>query len=349
MMVLRGAELADLIPLSRLSQAMEEGLTNLPSLPRHPVDLEKRIITSIDSFAKAETDGSEIYLFVLEDIESKELIGTAQITAKTLGSTLGFYYRHELYTQPGNRLQPSKSIPFLRPVRHIVEASELGGLFVHPLTRHKGLSKLLSLGRLLFIITYPERFQTEVIAEMRGMTDSNGRSLFWDAIGRHFLDIPFDELMRQVTLDPSFVPEVIPPFPIALSMLPQEVQDLAGKTHPQSQPALQRLFGQGFHFTGEIDIFDGGPKISAQTRFLNIHSTQKTARAVCCSLPENYQETVLLSNHHPNFRACFAPLCVQSPETVLIEPQAAKALEISAGELVHYVPIEQHAEKREAI
>lgn len=343
MIVVRAVELHDLIPLSRLAQAMEEGLTNLPSLPRHPLDLEKRIAFSVESFARKTSNGSEIYLFVLEDIENKELIGTAQLVAKTLGSTLGYYYRQEPYVQSANRLQGQKSIPFLRPIRHIVESTELGGLFIHPAARQRGLSKLLLLGRLLFIVSYPERFQPTLIAEMRGVTDAHGNSLFWNAIGRHFLDIPFDELMRQVTLDPSFVSEILPPFPICLNMLPSEIQNLAGTTHPQSEMAQQKLFEEGFHLTGEIDIFDGGPKISADVRSLTVQHTHKTARAVCASLSSTHQETMILTNHHSLFRVVLAPMHLQSPETVLIEPKTAQLLKVSTGELMHYLPIHKHA------
>lgn len=342
MIIVRAVELHDLIPLSRLAQAMEEGLTNLPSLPRHPLDLEKRIAHSVESFARKTSNGSEIYLFVLEDSETKELIGTAQIIAKTLGSTMGYYFRQEPYSQTANRLQGQKAIPFLRPIRHIVESTELGGLFMHPAARQRGLSKLLLFGRLLFIITFPERFQPLLIAEMRGVTDAYGNSPFWNAIGRHFLDIPFDELMRQVTLDPSFVSEILPPFPICLSMLPKEIQELAGKIHPQSELAQHKLFEEGFHATGEIDIFDGGPKISADVRTLALQGTHKMARAVCTALPAMHQETVIVANHHPHFRLTLAPIYVQSPETVLIEAKTAEALNISTGELIHYLPVHTH-------
>lgn len=340
MIVLRAVESRDAMPLARLSQVMEERVI---SLPRYPLELEKLMSNSIEAFTKKQTDGSEIYLFVLEDIERQELIGTSQIIAKTLGSTLGYYYRQESYIQAASRLQESLSIPFLRPIRHTGESSELGGLFLHPSARQKGLSKLLSLGRLLFIASYPERFQKELIAEMLGYTDDNDNSVFWNAIGHHFLNINFDELVRQVALDPSFIPGILPSFPIYLSMLPQEVQQLVGKTHPQSEVALQRLLDEGFHYTGEIDIFDGGPKISAEVSALHCFSARKTARAVCCPLPPDHQELVLLSNHHLNFRACMTMLCVQSPETVWIEPKAAELLRVSTGELVHYLPIHKHA------
>lgn len=339
MIILRAVERRDEIPLARLSQLMEQGLT---SLPRHPIDLEKRIERSIESFAKKRVDGSEIYLFVLEDLEHQQLIGTAQIIAKTLGSTLGYYYKQEPYVQAENRLQGTISVPFLRPTRHLVESSELGGLFLHPQTRHKGLSKLLSLSRLFFITSYPERFEPNLIAEMRGFTDENGLSPFWNAIGCHFLHIHFDELMRQVAQDPSFIPDILPPFPICLHMLPLEVQKLAGRTHPQSETALQRLLGEGFKHTGEIDIFDGGPKITADVQSLKIWRTRKTARAICGKLPEEHQEEVLISNHHPQFRVCMTSICIQSPETILIDPAVAKLLEISTGELVHYLPIHPH-------
>lgn len=50
--------------------------------------------------------------------------------------------------------------------------------------------------RFLFIAAFRQYFSRKVIAEMRGYTDEQGRSPFWESVGRHFFSI---ELRKQIT------------------------------------------------------------------------------------------------------------------------------------------------------
>jgi arginine N-succinyltransferase len=48
---------------------------------------------------------------------------------------------------------------------------------------------LLSKARFLFIAAFRECFLPHLFAELRGCSDEQGSSPFWDALGHHFFDI----------------------------------------------------------------------------------------------------------------------------------------------------------------
>lgn len=50
--------------------------------------------------------------------------------------------------------------------------------------------------RFLFIAAFREWFSPHLFAELRGCSDEQGQSPFWDALGHHFFDIPFADADR---------------------------------------------------------------------------------------------------------------------------------------------------------
>ncbi|MGV8546764.1 arginine N-succinyltransferase, partial [Pseudomonas aeruginosa] len=71
--------------------------------------------------------------------------------------------------------------------------SELCALFLHA-DNHSGLNgKLLSRARFLFIAEFRHLFGDKLIAEMRGMSDEEGRSPFWESLGGHFFKMEFSQ------------------------------------------------------------------------------------------------------------------------------------------------------------
>ena len=80
MLVVRPAESRDLLALERLAATATPRLTNLPA---HRDRLEERILRSQRSL-RAEIDfpGDEIYCFVLEDLDTGEVVGTAPRLAR---------------------------------------------------------------------------------------------------------------------------------------------------------------------------------------------------------------------------------------------------------------------------
>jgi arginine N-succinyltransferase len=74
--------------------------------------------------------------------------------------------------------------------------SELCTLFLHPDFRANRNGGLLSKSRFLFLAQFPQLFGKTVVAEMRGVSDAEGRSPFWEGLGRHFFSIDF---ARRIT------------------------------------------------------------------------------------------------------------------------------------------------------
>lgn len=336
MIVVRPVELRDEEALERLSLIMGQGIT---SLPRNPQGWQKKISRSLASFENPSLSPDSLYLFVLENGKEQSLLGTCQIVASTAGSTQGHYYNLDSLTLPKTRLGDPSRIPLLKPVHHKTESTEIGGLFLDPAARQKGLSRLLSLSRFLFIAAHRSLFHRTIIAEIRGHIE-NGASPFWNAVGRHFVDIEFEELMRQLHSNADFLPSIIAPFPILVTLLPPPIQVLIGKAHKLSQTALNRLLNEGFTFSGDVDLFDAGPKVSASVDAIKTVQQHKTGviKSIHNPHPGRHSNHVqyLICNRSLAFRACLAHLEITT-DGIALAPEVAHALQVKCGDSVLYV------------
>ncbi|MCX2581823.1 arginine N-succinyltransferase, partial [Klebsiella pneumoniae] len=83
------------------------------------------------------------------------------------------------------------SLPTLFLSNDRTGSSELCTLFLDQERRENQNGKFLSKIRLMFIAAFKQYFEKKLIAEMRGYSDENGCSPFWDAIGHHFFNMDF--------------------------------------------------------------------------------------------------------------------------------------------------------------
>jgi arginine N-succinyltransferase len=97
---------------------------------------------------------------------------------------------------------------------------------------------------------------------MRGQIDDQDRSVFWEALGRHFFDMDFKQADRLSMHNKHIIADLMPTHPIYVPLLPKSAQEVIAKTHPDTVPALRLLEQEGFLFTGEVDIFEAGPVVS---------------------------------------------------------------------------------------
>src|SRR6185437_11794858 len=208
----------------------------LTTLPRDSALLRRRIRNSTRGFEKLQDDDrprGETYLFVLEDLATGKIAGTSGIVSKVGGFEPFYAYRIETSVHESKMLNVRKEIKVL----HLVEAHdgpcEVGSLFLSPEYRKGGTGRLLSLCRFLFMAQFPEYFDPVVIAEMRGVVNER------------------------------FIADLMPKHPIYIPLLPPEAQAVIGKVHPQTEPAMKMLEGEGFHSAGQVDIFEGGPVVRA--------------------------------------------------------------------------------------
>jgi arginine N-succinyltransferase len=327
--VIRPITSNDIDAFQRFAVVSTSGMFNLP---KDRSLIEDKIKRSIEAFAKQSSEiGFDQYIFVLEDPKSGELGGTCAVKAKTGRKGPLFFYKIE------TDITKDVEIRYLRPIKYESSTTEICGLFILPEYRHSGLGRLLSLSRFLFIANFPERFDDTVFAEMRGVIDKNHNSPFWNGVGRHFYNVEFDKIMEMQQQGRNFIADVIPRYPIYISFLPKEAQEVIGITHPDTKPALIMLEMEGFKPTHEIDMFDAGPRIAAQKN--HIRTIKKSIVAEVEGIDILYQESepMIISNTSINFRCCLGKIEIVKPNCITLSPEVASALNVKVGDKVRYV------------
>jgi len=340
--VIRPVVLDDLPKLISLLKTLEHSLT---SMPQDASILEKRIHRSIQSFYPGISEpGSEQYFFVLEDTSCGKVIGTASVIARVGGYEPFYTYRihHEhIEHQP---LGISKNMPVLHLSAEHDGPSELGSLYLHPDYRRSGIGRLLSLSRLMFMAKFPRRFRSRVIAEFRGWVDEQGRSPFWDHVGRHFFEREFDEADFLSGIgNKEFINDLMPRYPIYIPLLPEAIQQKIGAVHCDTEPAVAILKKEGFSTTNAVDIFDAGPMFEAQLTDLRIHKTLKTLKAseASSSAPLTDVTSCLIANTNLEFRCCLCQLNLMEMKqpSVTLPNDVFAALKINPGDSISVVSL----------
>jgi len=97
------------------------------------------------------------------------------------------------------------------------------------------------------------------------LTDE-GKSPFWEALGRGWTGLGLKEADRRAKQDKGFVLQTFPQEEIELKKLPLEVQQLVGVPGTGAKGAVQVLSQAGFRYLNQIDPFDGGPHYGANVR-----------------------------------------------------------------------------------
>lgn len=336
MKILRPITLNDQEAFEQFAFRSHLGLT---SLPKDPDLLHKKILDSLHAFSNQRQDPhTSLYLFVLEDLQTKELIGTSAVRAKTGGTNPLFFYRIEEDPTGSSYEHVPPFIPLIKAIKYEEGPAEIGGLYLVPEHRKEGAGRLLSLGRFLFMATFSKRFDENVFADMRGVFDEHEHNLFWDAIGRHFFDVPLETALSMASRDKTFVEKILPKFPIYLQLLPDEVKKVIGNIHPNTRPALKLLEGEGFKFCNEINVFDGGPKLESKTADVRCIKESQTAQVKkIIDVSPNITTEFIICNTSLEFRACLGHLELQSPDEAIISQEIAGALQVSSGDTIRYV------------
>ncbi|MEX0643727.1 MAG: arginine N-succinyltransferase [Parvularculaceae bacterium] len=265
---------ADFDQILALAGQAGGGMTNLPSDANA---LRPRIKFASDSFAKGATKpGGEIYLLVLE--KDGAVLGTSGVFS-SVGLESGFVnykINHEFYFSRELKKRSMRRV--LVPTHDFTMRAEVGMLFISPKARGGGLGKLLARSRYLFIAQSPSIIADHICAELRGWRAPDGSQPFWNAIGRRFFDMEFEEAdAANAANGNQFIEDMMPRYPVYIELMPPDARDCIGKPHDSAQPALKMLFEEGFVFNDYVDVFDGGPLVDARVKDLK---TVKESRVV---------------------------------------------------------------------
>lgn len=342
MMIVRPIAANDLESLFALASKTGVGITTLPA---DRAQLKKRIHASLASFSGTANKAEEIFVFVLEDIATKKIAGTCAIAAAVGLRQPWYSYRVGLVVHASQELNIFTQTPTLFLSNDHTGHSELCSLFLDPEYRVGKNGSLLSKSRFLFLALCRERFSKRIIAELRGVSDAEGKSPFWESLGRHFFSMEFSEADYLTGIGKkSFVAELMPKHPLYSSFLTPKAQAVIGKTHELTAPARTMLESEGFRFEGHVDIFDAGPAVECDVDDIDAVAASAVFTAKISAADVNENGMIYLVSNVPeknqlnNFRVTQLRASVDG-ETIFLSADDALALGVEHNDAVRAVPL----------
>lgn len=332
----------DLDPLYQMALDSGVGVTTLPA---NKQQMEHKLDRAVKAFAQTVEQRDSLYLFALEDIEQGKVAGICAIESQIGNEEVWYNYRLGNTVHASKELGVHKQTPTLYLSNDLTGATELCTLFLAPDYR-KGLNgRLLSKSRYMFLAEFAERFTQRVIAEMRGYSDDDGRSPFWESLGRLFFSMQFKDADYLTGLgNKAFIAELMPKYPIYVPFLTEEAQEVIGAVHENTKPALAMLEAEGFRKNGYVDIFDAGPTV--ECRLDDIRAVRES-RLLTVAIDDAAKEiedpkgpVYLVSNRQfEEYRVGLTPGTNVNEETVVMTAKTAEHMFLKAGDSVRVVSL----------
>ena len=329
---LRAARTDDLEPIYEMAKLTGGGFTNLP--PDRDA-LTAKLERAAKSFARRDDElGDDQFVLVLENTATGEIRGTCQLFTQ-VGQQWPFYsYRLNTLTQHSQELDRTVRAEMLTLVTDLEGCSEVGGLFLHPGERAGGLGLLLARSRYLFVAMHRLRFADRILAELRGIIDERGGSPFWAGGAGRFFGMSFQEADYFNAIHGNqFIADLMPKHPVYVAMLSDDARGVIGMPHPSGRAAMKMLENEGFAYEGYLDIFDGGPTMTARTDQVKSVAQSRPHQVERCDL--DYGERALIATGElDEFRSAYGMREITPEGTVAIDEAAAAALKVAPGDEV---------------
>src|SRR5712664_2417175 len=345
--VIRDAQRSDLPGLRKLASELDT--VNLPDDERQLSSILEKSARSFDGRIRDPFERE--YLFVMEETRTGKLVGSSLIIAQhgTRDAPHIFFdvYEKEHYSHSVDR-----------HFRHRVLSigynfdgpTEIGGLVVDPEFRGQGKpGKQLSYVRFLCIAMHRPRFRDRILVELLPRLEEDGRSPLWEALGRKFTGLSYQDADRLSRENKEFIQQLFPPGEIYATLFSQKIQDAICEVGPESVGAKNMLTRIGFRYDERIDPFDGGPHYSAPTELIEPIRRFRRAKLARQRLPEGTDASgpdvedrlvaVERGQGRNRFRAVRA-LCAFHDSEMRLPEAAVKTLAAEDGERLHTIPFE---------
>ncbi len=337
--LLREVEVRDLLNISELANSFS--LLNLP--PDERIITEK-IQRSQKSFRGESVSAEESeYLFVIEDLERKKVVGTSLILAKH-----GTEDSPHTYFDIRKREKYSKElgVGFIHQILKMSFDSdgptEIGGLLVSDQYRGRPekLGKQISLVRFLYMGMHRAKFESRILCELTPPLSGDGRSEFWEALGRKFTGLPYPEADYLSRQNKEFIKNLFPEDDIYTCVLDAKARYVIGRVGLSTMPAKHLLEGIGFKYLNQIDPFDGGPHYGANLDEITLVKKCKKYEIVDGKVG-HFDAIALVGLDVPgSFRACMTYFDVKDKKIIL--PDSTKSiLGVVSGDKVFLTPISE--------
>ncbi|KQT32213.1 arginine N-succinyltransferase [Sphingomonas sp. Leaf412] len=334
--VIRAATADDLPHLYEMAKLTGGGFTNLPP---DRAALRAKLERSDAAFGREEAGAvtDEQFVLVLENTLTGEVRGTCQLFTH-VGQKHPFYsYRIGTLTQHSRELDRTFRAEMLSLTTDLEGSSEVGGLFLHPGERAGGLGLLLARSRYLFIRSHRARFADRILAELRGIIDEGGGSPFWDGVAGRFFGMNFQQADEFNAVNGhQFIADLMPKHPVYIAMLSESARAAIGLPHPSGRAAMRMLENEGFAHESYVDIFDGGPTMTARTDEVRTIRAARDARVVAIDR-DGGTEALVATGALRDFRCAYAAVREAGDGGAVIDPVAATTLRIGEDAAITHV------------
>ena len=331
---IRAAREGDLQALYEMAKLTGGGFTNLPA---DRASLRAKLERSGQAFARTDdARGDETFVLVLENCVTGDVRGTCQLFT-SVGQRFPFYsYRLGNLSQHSKELNRSFQAEMLALTTDLAGCSEVGGLFLHPGERAGGLGMLLARSRYLFIAQHRARFADRVLAELRGVIDEAGGSPFWDGLAGRFFGMNFQDADHFNAIHGhQFIADLFPKHPIYTAMLSDSARAAIGLPHPSGRAAMRMLETEGFAYENYVDIFDGGPTMTARTD--QVRTVRDGQRDTIVAVDEERGEQALVAvGTLADFRCAYGWIR-RVDGGITLDRACATAIGVAADDIVMHV------------
>jgi len=335
----------DLPAVLALSERTGTGLTTLPANRER---LSERIERALASFAGTAERADACYMFVLVDDSGSgggRVVGISAIEAAVGLREPWYNYHVGTLVHASRNLGVYTAAPTLFLANDHTGNTELCSLFLDQAFRRGKNGPLLAKSRLLFIAEFAERFAPKVIAELRGRLEPDGKSPFWEGLGRHFFAMEYSTADYLTGIgQKAFIAELMPRHPVYVNLLPQSARDAIAVVHSDTAPARAMLEQEGFRYEGYVDIFDAGPTVECFRD--NIDAVRRSSVLPVMlgeedPVPDSLTDDILwlvCNRRFEDFRVLVTTGPPRADRFTLL-PYAAAALRVDEGDTVRAVPL----------
>lgn len=337
MYILRSATHDDLESLYHLSSLM-----TFINLPNNKIELEEMLTESEKSFKKPSPKKEDnLYIFVIENIKNREILGASVIHARHGYPEEPHYY---LSVSSEHKYCDSLNTGFIHGTLKLGintdGYTEIGGLVLHPEARANGLKlgKQISFVRFLFMADNLDIFCEQTHSELMPPFDQNGKSPLWEAVGRRFINMDYYDADKLSRKNPDFILSLFPASNIYQTLLPVEAREAVGKVGSDTLPVKKMLEKIGFKYTNEVDPFDGGPHYRCPTKdIFPIKGFKKAPLKLSSFDAKNTMECLVSIPTKHHFSAVKAFVTLTSTH-IGVDPELAKAWDLADDMTLSVIP-----------
>lgn len=334
--LVRSAKREDLQQLFELARQF-----SLLNLPAEKKAIETKIERSIQSFAGELSKNEAEYIFVVEDTEAELVVGSSMIIAKN-GTPTSPNFSFKVLKK--ERFSRELGVGFIHQILRLNTntdgPTELGGLVVDRAYRRRPekVGRMISLSRFVYIAMEPSRFEAELHSEMAPPLTDEGRSEFWEALGRRFTGMPYREADLISSQNNGFIQSLFPEEDIYLALLDAKARMVLGRVGEETQGALHLMNKVGFAYKDEVDPFDGGPHLRCATTENTIVKTTKKAKLKKAAGGDFNQTALMGLTRDGIYNGTASSFRLEGAEIVVPE-KTWTALQLSEGEEIFFSPL----------